>query len=230
MALPSGRLVWFDPDLETRLRALGLCALCDLEGTLAEERVLALAETPAPITSARTRRLYRLPAAVEGAPDVYVKLQFARAEDLAPRKWASYTLQVSPLLREARAALALTRLGLRTPEILAAGARGRFPSTVRAVLITSEVPGTTDLESFLAATTGPAERRASIAAVEATVARVHELGFALGGARYRDFLVPREGARHADEVVILDAAAFGRGAKRRARDRSHLNLDRARFV
>ena len=219
-------LVWYAPGVEAHLLALGLEDLCALAGDLSEPRLAALGVE---VTRARTRRLYRLADAPPGDDAWYVKLQLARASELAPRKWVSYALQASPLLREARAAAALRAIGLRTPELLATGARGRFPRAVRALLVTREVPNHVDLERFLRSAPPPARARLSIDAVEAAVARVHQAGFALGGARYRNFLVPASGAEHADDVLVLDAAGFGRGARRRARDRGHLNLDRARF-
>jgi hypothetical protein len=216
-------LTWSEPSIEPLLRELGLDMLVELAGGLDEPALARLARPPSPLTNARTRRLYRLALPADGG-DMFVKLQVARPSALPPRKWLSYATKPSPLLREALAAHALSELGFGTPPIVAAGARGRFPATVRAVLITRAVPGTRDLEALFAE--APAVATSSVHAVEAAVAKLHAAGFALGGARYRDFLVPAGGATSPDEVVFLDAASFGRGARRRARDLRQLAAER----
>jgi len=230
MATP---LTWAAPGWQEALSAAGLDDLVRLKRALSEPRLLELAESPAPLTKARTRRLYRLPPDVGGGIRVFVKLQIASAIALPPRKWLSYSTRPSPLIREAHAAFNLGALDIKVPPIIGYGARGRFPGTLRAVLITAEVPGTIDLEALFQSAAPMAVKLASADAVEAAVKALHKKGLALGGARYRDFLVPSAGATSPSEVVFLDAAGFGRGRglgwRKRARDLKQLQQDRARF-
>lgn len=220
---------WLEPGHSERFAALGLGDLIALRGRLSEDRLAELAEPPAPLTRARTRRLYRLPPELGGGARLFVKLQHASAASLPPRKWLSYSTRPSPLMRELHAASTLHRLGFLTPPYVAYGARGRFPATLRAVLISREVPGMVDLEALLGSDAPMAAKESSIDAVEAAVKAVHKKLFALGGARYRDFLVPLAGATSPDEVVFLDAVALGRSPLKRRRDQRQLQQDRARF-
>ena len=209
-------LEWRDDEARARFEGLGLTALDRLEGDLDEPR---LAELGQQVTTALTRRLYLLD------PGYYVKVQVARPGVLPPRKWISYAAKPSPLLREARAYEVLDGLGFKTPSVLARGARGRFPFTVRAALITRALPDHIDVERC------PPERRAEAAtAVEQVVARIHAAGYSLGKARYRDFLVPNEGHVDPDSVVLIDAASLSRGTRRRRNDLRHLERERERLV
>ncbi len=203
-------LEWRDEEARAHFLGLGLIALDRLEGDLDEPRLAELGEQ---VTTALTRRLYRLD------PGYYVKVQVARPGVLPPRKWISYAAKPSPLLREARAYAVLAGLGLRTPPVLACGARGRFPVTVRAALITRELPDHVNVE----------QRAEAADAVEEVVARIHTAGYSLGKARYRDFLVPAEGRIDADSVVVLDAASLARGTARQARDLRQLADERRRL-
>lgn len=212
-------LWWFNPEAQAFFNSLALDQLLDLSGDLDKQRLGQISDPPGPLTRAKTRLLFRVPAS-EG-PAYFVKIQVAHPGLIRLKKWPSYALKPSPLIREARAAELLSNLGLRTPQILASGATGRFPRTMRAALITREVPAYTDLAQVPTST--------NIAAVEAVIAQVHAKGYALGGARFRDFLVPRAGAQGPHEVVIIDAVNFGRGRRKRARDRSQFDFDRARL-
>lgn len=217
---------WLPAELEAALRALGLGNLVELRGDLAEGALAALAGPP--VTVARTRRLYRLP---HGSGALYVKLQLAAPGALPVRKWPSYALKPSPLVREARAFATLSRYGFRTPSVLGAVQRGRFPATVRAALVTAEVPGHVDAERCLeGGALGTASRAATHAAIQELVARLHAAGLALGGARYRDFLVPERGARGPEDVLLIDVPNLAVGRRGRARDLRQLAEDCARLA
>jgi len=222
-------LAWRDEPARLALAAIGgLGDLLALAGDLAEAR---LAELGPPLTTARTRRLYRV--TTDGL-DCFVKLQVARPADLAPRRWLSYALRPAPAVREATALDALADLGIPVPEVLAAGSRGRFPMTTRAVLITRAMPARIDLAAWLEAEPTAARRASAMDAAEALVARIHAAGWSLGGAAYRNLLVRTDidPARPIgpDDLAILDQPNLARGTKRSARDARHLGRDRGRFT
>lgn len=222
------RLTWLHASDEAAWVESNLVALCALQGDLSEAKLRAISGPP--ITIARTRRLYRLPHPSATGADLYIKVQVAPPGALKVKKWVSYAFQSSPLLREARALCALAALGFRTPEVLAFGGRGRFPGTVRAALITRAVPNATDLASWLSSRPAPALAASSVQAVRDTLDALHARGLALGGAMFRDFLVPLEGAREAAEVTLIDTAGFGTGPRKRARDLRQFKAERARLV
>lgn len=219
---------WAQGGLETSLNTAGFAALCTLHGDLAEAQLAALGG--APVTTARTRRLYRIPHPSEPGAELFVKIQVAPPGVLKPKKWFSYAFQPSPLVREARALAALSALGYRTPDVLAFGGRGRFPGTVRAALITRAVPHAKDLESWLKGEPELDSAAASVRAVRDTLDALHARGLALGGARFRDFLVPVKGAHEPADVTLIDTAGFGAGARKRARDLGQFEAECARFV
>jgi len=207
-------LEWRDDEARAHFLGLGLPALDRLEDDLDEPRLAALGTR---VTTALTRRLYLLDGGY------YVKVQVARPGVLPPRKWVSYAAKPSPLLREARAYEVLSRLGFNTPPVLASGARGRFPLTVRAALITRELPDHVDVEQC-----PPERRHEAAAAVEQVVSRIHAAGYTLGKVAYRDFLVPREGPVDPESVVVIDAGGLARGTRRRQRDIGALARERER--
>ena len=218
-------LTFRDPDAAAALAAVpGLEALLDLTGDLAEPALRAAAGPP--VTTARTRRLYRLE--LPGLT-CYVKLQVAPPSALPPRRWLSYALRRPPHLREARALDRLDAAGFRVPEVLAAGARGRFPATVRAALVTRAVPDHVDLAAWLEAEPDPARRGAALDLAEALLAEVHAAGLALGGASPRNLLVPVDGPRAPRDLVLLDQPNLARASRHRcARDVRRLRRARGR--
>jgi hypothetical protein len=213
---------WLPAHLEQRLRALGFVDLCDLTSDLSEQRLREVAGEP--ITTARTRRLYRL--AGGNAETLFIKLQIARPGNLPLRKWLSYLCKGPSVRREAKAIQQLKRIGVRTQDLLAAGMRVSLLGTVRAALIVRELPGYTDLATALKNGLAVPAARSSIAAVEAVVADLHARGLGLNGACYRDFLIPRVGAEKATDVVVIDPAGLGGGARRRRRDLQQLAAQR----
>ncbi|MDF1799539.1 MAG: lipopolysaccharide kinase InaA family protein [Planctomycetota bacterium] len=222
-------LAWRDEPARLALAAVGgLDELFALEGDLGEAR---LAELGPPLTTARTRRLYRVATA---GLDCFVKLQVAHPRDLPPGRWLSYALRPAPAVREAAALRVLGDLGIAVPEVLAAGSRGRFPTTTRAALITRAMPARIDLGSWLEAEPSAARRASAMDAAEALVARIHAAGWSLGGASYRNLLVRTDlGPTRPigpDDLAILDQPNLARGSKRSARDARHLGRDRGRFT
>ncbi len=210
-------LRWFDESARVAFVGAGLStpeALCKLVGE--------------PVTSARTRRLIRL----ERFDAVwFVKTQDLRTTPLPLRKLPSYALRGSPVTREATSLQTLASLGIRTPRLIAVGeARGRLlPRT--AALITRRLDDTVDLVRFLANTTDASIALATIAAAEALVERVHNAGYVLLGAKYRNILTPPTGAVSDEQLAILDQPNLkrSRSARLRAKDWSHMQLDRQRY-
>ncbi|HHI79259.1 MAG TPA: hypothetical protein ENK02_04715 [Planctomycetes bacterium] len=202
-------LDWFDSDSRKRFEDKGYRCLQDL---------LALKEG-VPVSRARTRSCRRLQL---GGVTYYLKTQDLREASLPLRKWASYILHSSPILREARSYPLLQALRIRTP-ILAA--TGHIPGLLwprAALLLTREVPGHVDLAHF----SGPPERaRAWAKALRRLIRDTHDKGFVFGGVRFRNFLVPREGSPSPEKIVVLDQPRFGRSRSPRLRRRDLRYLD-----
>ena len=157
-----GALVWTDAAAHAHFRSLGLEALDALRGDLDEPR---LAELGRCVTKARTRRVYFLEA--PDGPGYYIKIQVAPPSALPPRRWLRYAAKASPVSLEARAGEVLSGLGLNTAPVLASGARGRFPATVRAALITRELPDHVDVQRYIEEEEDKRPRVAAVEAVEA---------------------------------------------------------------
>ena len=225
--MATTRLIWPRATPEAAWIERQLVALNALQGDLSEAQLRVLGGEP--VTTARTRRLYRIPHPSAPETALFVKIQVAPQGALKAKKWISYAFQSSPLVREARALHALAALGFRTPEVLAFGGRGRFPGTVRAALITRAVPDVTDLEGWLKGRPESTLATSSVAAVQANLHALHARGLALGGAMFRDFLVPHGGAREAADVTLIDTAGFGSGTRRRACDLRQFKAEFARF-
>ena len=217
-------LTWHDPAARAAFEAApGLADLLSLTGDLAEP---ALAAAGPPLTTARTRRLYRLELAGRA---FYIKVQVALPAALPLRKWASYATRPSPLVREARAAARLEAAGFPVAPVLAVGGRGRFPGTVRAALVVAAVEDHVDLEAWLRGEPSPARRAAALDAADELLARVHAAGLALGGASLRNLLVPRGGDGTAGHVLIDQPALATATPKRCTRDSRRLRRERGRF-
>jgi hypothetical protein len=189
------------------------------------------------ITTAKTRRLVRiqLPYKVpktEGDGELvnyYVKTQVVPAFGLTPRKWLSYFLRGTPVAREGRSLRRLADLNVKTPLLVAAGARGRFPGEMSAVLITRALETHIDLASYLTHESDPQKCKVTAECAHLLMDALHKRGFALGDARYRNFLVPKVGTESIFEVALIDQPDFARAPHRRARDRRLISLDHERF-
>ena len=219
----SAGLVWRDAAAHAHFRSLGLPALDALKGDLDEPR---LGEIGRCVTKARTRRLYFLTA--PDGPAYYVKIQVAPPSALPLRRWVRYAARPSPVVLEARACEVLSGLGLNTAPVLASGARGRFPATVRAALVTRELRDHVDVRQYIEEEEDESRCVAAVEAVEALVARVHAAGLAFGHVRHRNFLVPRARPVALDEIVIIDAGGLSRSRRKQERDKQHLALERGR--
>lgn len=182
------------------------------------------------VTRAATRRCARL----ELDDDVYfVKTQDVQVWRLPPQRWPSYLLRGSPLRRERHALATLSGAGFATPTVVAAGASRPGALRVRAALVTRAVPGHVDLArwSGTPAADDDGAARATFDAAEALVARAHGLGLVLGGAKYRNFLVPVQGCADPAAIVVLDQPSLRRSGARRLRERdvALLAFDRHRY-
>jgi hypothetical protein len=180
------------------------------------------------ITTARTRTLRRIEL---GDTRYYLKTQRITPRRLPLRKWPSYLGKGSPLVREARALDTLGALDVRVPELVAAGEERRGLLPHRAVLITRELPGYIDLERFLASCQELDARRRACQLAEQLVSSLHERGYVLLGAKYRNILVPEEGAQELGELALLDQPAFRHSRSRRLRrkDLALMRKDRRRY-
>lgn len=180
------------------------------------------------LTTARTRWLRRLHLA---GSEWYVKVQDLRGFRLPLRRWPSFLFRGSSVAREARTLGLLREHGFKTPDLVAHGERrGRlFPEL--ALLVTRGVPGHRDLRAWLASGPPVATARAALDAAEALVARAHERGLVLLGAKYRNLLVPEAGPSGPDDFVILDQpdARRSRSPRLRRKCRALLARDRATF-
>ena len=179
------------------------------------------------VTTARTRWLRRFEL---GGTVWYLKVQDLRRTRPRLHKWPGYLARGLPVWREARSLDRLRRLGVRTPEVAAAGQLRLLWRPRLAVLLTAEVPGHVDLVTFLRAEPSAAAARAAMDAAEALVASLHDLGLVLLGAKYRNLLVPRAGTGDPAAIVVLDQPDLRASCSRRLRtkDRALLALDRAR--
>jgi tRNA A-37 threonylcarbamoyl transferase component Bud32 len=170
------------------------------------------------VATARTRLTRRL--RIDGSV-CYLKTQ---RFPLAPR----YLLRPSAYVREARAARAMNRIGIRVPEILLASERRRYGFLRDAVLLTREVAGAVDLAEW--------DRRgrpplpgippfdAILAEVLGLVERAHRSGCRFGDLKPRNLLAAPADASGA-HVVVLDQRRFHRCRLRlhsRARDLRYL--------
>jgi hypothetical protein len=189
------------------------------------------------ITTAKTRRLVRiqLPYKLPGADgdgqliNYYVKTQVVPAFSLAPKKWLSYLLRGTPVGRESGSLRKLADMNVKVPLLVAAGASGRFPGEMKAVIITRALETHMDLEAYLSNESDPVKRKVTAECAHVLVDALHNRGFALGGARYRNFLVPKIGTESIFEVALIDQPDFARAPHKRARDQRLMSQDHGRF-
>ena len=217
--LERDALIWHDEALRTAFASAGLVTLDDL----------VACELGQAVSSARTRACRKIELA---GHTVFLKTQKTRRSDLSPRRWPSYALRRPPLVREADALRRLDELGVRTPRIVAEGARRDAALSHSAALVTQEVEGYCDLVRWLETAPERSAIDGTLAALDELVARLHERGYVLLGAKYRNVLVPARGAAAADELVLIDQPNFGKTRSRRlrAKDWRHLAFDKQRYV
>jgi len=180
------------------------------------------------VTTAATRTTRRIE--VRGK-HYYLKVQDLRRRRLPFKKWVSYAVQGSPVTREARGMSTLRDIGVKTPELIASGvSKGLFFPMI-AALITREVQGYIDLVLYLEREQDAKKCRRSIEAAEKLAARVHDAGYVLLGAKYRNILVPENGAYVPEDLYVVDQPGFHKSRSRRlrARDMKLLEIDRKRY-
>ncbi|MBU0753637.1 MAG: lipopolysaccharide kinase InaA family protein [Planctomycetes bacterium] len=181
------------------------------------------------LATALTRRTWRIKA---GEERLYLKIQ------RIPRPALRYFFRPSAYLREAGAFEKMQRLGLRTPEVVAAGERRRLGFMIESLLLTREVPGSIDLKTWseegFGARTGLPGHEEILKELRETVARVHRLGYCFNDLKWRNILAAppdQTGSR----IVIIDQRRFricmGRwiGLDARARDRALLDKEERRW-
>ncbi len=224
------RLFWQNEIFEAAFREAGLDDLDEL----CDEALRLSGDV---LTATRTRRLVRLhlPYKVPGTDgkgqpmSFYVKTQVVPSFGVPPKKWLSYFFKGTPVGREGRSLRRLADLNVKTPLLVAAGARGHFPGKLKAVIITRGLDTHMDLEAYLQQETDEDKRRVTAECAHLLVKALHKRGFALGGARYSNFLVPKAGTKSIFEVALIDQPDFGRAPHRRARDLRLMSLDHGRF-
>ncbi|MFT4710414.1 MAG: hypothetical protein ACI9D0_000960 [Bacteroidia bacterium] len=224
------KLFWQNDIFEAAFREAGLDSLDEL----CHESLKLSGDV---VTTARTRRLIRLhlPYKVPGTDGVgqpvsfYVKTQVVPTFGVPPKKWLSYFMKGTPVGREGRSLRRLADLNVKTPLLVAAGARGHFPGTMKAVIITRGLDTHMDLEAYLEQETDDQKRMVTADCARLLVKALHKRGFSLGGARYRNFLVPKIGTESIFQVALIDQPDFGRAPHRRARDLRLMSQDHGRF-
>ena len=224
------KLYWQNNIFEATFREAGLDSLEEL----CDEALDLCGDV---LTTARTRRLVRMtlpykPPGTEGEGQpmtFYVKTQVVPSFGVPPKKWLSYLMKGTPVGREGRSLRRLADLNVKTPLLVAAGARGHFPGRLKAVLITRGLDTHMDLEAYLEHETDQRKRRVTAECAQLLVEALHKRGFSLGGARYRNFLVPKIGTESIFEVALIDQPDFGRAPHRRARDLRLMSQDHGRF-
>ena len=154
------KLFWQNEIFEAAFRDAGLDHLDEL----CDESLSLCGDV---LTTARTRRLVRLnlPYKVPGTDGTgqpmsfYVKTQVVPSFGVPPKKWLSYLFKGTPVGREGRSLRRLADLNVKTPLLVAAGARGHFPGQLKAVLITRGLDAHMDLEAYLELETDEEKRR-----------------------------------------------------------------------
>ena len=173
------------------------------------------------VSRARTRICRRLVLAGRG---YFLKSQVVPPPALPLRRWPSYLLRGSPLVREARNLGRLTRLGVAVPPLVCTGSSRRWWGLPhRAVLITSALADHVDLARLAAA--DPERAAAAAAVAEELAAGLHRRGWVLGGLKYRNILVDRTGGIALIDLPDLRRSFLGKG---RRRDRRILARERVR--
>jgi len=212
-----------DPSLPERLAPFGVQDPGDLLGLAPDGTRIR------EVSRARTRRCLRLE---DDLGVLFVKTQVLGNFRLPPRKWPSYLFRGSPVRREVEAAALLEAHGFRVPRYLACGERRGLLLPRFAWCVSEGVPAHADLRAYCAATRDPALRLRAADLADLLLETVHEKGLVLGGAKYRNLLVPAEGPRTPGDFVLLDQpdARPCRRSRARARDRRHLALDRRRYA
>lgn len=182
------------------------------------------------ITTARTRTCRRVEVA---GRCFYVKSQDLRSKRLPLRKWPSYAMRGSPLEREVQTLACLASAGFSVPRLVAHGVRRRHGLPLIAAIVTEAVETHVDLQRWCA--TPAAEQddcaRACFDAAEHLVVSAHERGLVLFGAKYRNLLVPYNGARAISDFVIIDQPDLRKSKSGRARrkDLALVHGDRQRY-
>jgi hypothetical protein len=179
------------------------------------------------LTRARTRWLRRVE--LDGGT-YFVKVQDLRGACLPWHRWPSLCLRGSPVAREVRSLDLLREHGFRTPDVVAWGQERGLLLPRIALLVTRAVAGHVDLVAWLARRPPADAARAAMDAAEALLARAHDRGLVLLGAKYRNLLVPETGATTPDQIVVLDQPDLrpSRSARLRHKDWRLLHRDRAR--
>lgn len=213
-------LAFYDDAAERDFRAAGLDTL----------EALCASSGGQIVTTASTRICRRLELS---GSIYYVKTQDLARARLPLRKLPSYLLRGSPIVREQCALRVLEKHGFAIPAIVAGGGRRSRGVPRQSALVTRAVPEHTDLATWCATAAADDDgvARGCFDAVEACVARAHDAGLVLLGAKYRNFLIPDEGCSDARHVVLIDQPNLRESSSRRLRekDRRLLALDRHRY-
>ncbi len=182
------------------------------------------------VTTAKTRRTFRIEA---GSKVYFLKTQ------RIPRLGFRYFLRPSALMKEVNSYERMGRLGLRTPTVVAAGEQRRFGFMTESLLLTAEVPGAIDLETWAAggfhSTEGIPRGGELLRELHETVDSIHRKGYRFGALKWRNILAAPAG-RTASHLVFIDQRRFGVrparlfGVRKDTRDEAILESEEKRWA
>lgn len=181
------------------------------------------------VTTARTRKLWKLEL---GGEVWYLKVQDLSGHRFRVAKWPSYVFRGTSVGREARTLALLSELGFNTPRVAAHGERRGVLFPRYAALLTRAYERHIDLVRYLERQPDADAARRTVECAHQLVDRAHGLGIVLLGAKYRNILVPPEGADAWTELALVDQPDLRRSTSARLRDKDLrlMRLDRDRYA
>jgi hypothetical protein len=182
------------------------------------------------VTTAKTRRTFR----IEAGSEVY----FLKTQRI-PRLEFRYFLRPSALMKEARSYERMARLGLRIPAVVAAGERRRLGFMTESLLLTAEVPGAIDLETWAGegfrTIEGIPRGGDLMRELHETVDSIHRKGYRFGALKWRNILAAPP-CRATSHLVFIDQRNFRArparffGVRKDSRDEAILESEEKRWA